>query len=97
MTINATGSAPGTSVTSSPTPRMPTRSYVLNTGMFRSGDAGKTFTLLPAPHGDHHGLWIDSANPRRMINGDDGGATVSLDGGQTWSTQYNQPRRSSTT
>ncbi|HXK01636.1 MAG TPA: glycosyl hydrolase [Verrucomicrobiae bacterium] len=65
--------------------------YVLNTGMFRSGDAGKSFTLLPAPHGDHHGLWIDPADPRRMINGDDGGATISLDGGQTWSTQYNQP------
>jgi len=65
--------------------------YVLNTGMFRSGDAGKTFTLLPAPHGDHHGLWIDPADPRRMINGDDGGATISSDGGQTWSTQYNQP------
>jgi len=66
MTINATGSAPGTSVTSSPTQEC-RHVYVLNTGMFRSGDAGKTFTLLPAPHGDHHGLWIDSANPRRMI------------------------------
>src|ERR1035441_7727211 len=38
--------------------------YVLNTGAFRSNDAGKTFDLLPAPHGDHHGLWIDPANPR---------------------------------
>ncbi len=65
--------------------------YVLNTGMFRSADAGKTFTLLPAPHGDHHGLWIDPANPLRMINGNDGGATISIDGGKTWSTQYNQP------
>jgi len=65
--------------------------YVLNTGMFRSTDAGKSFVLLPAPHGDHHGLWIDPSDPRRMINGDDGGATISIDGGQTWSTQYNQP------
>jgi photosystem II stability/assembly factor-like uncharacterized protein len=65
--------------------------YVLNTGMFRSTDAGKTFSLVPAPHGDHHGLWIDPANPQHMINGNDGGATVSLDGGATWSTQYNQP------
>jgi len=65
--------------------------YVLNTGMFRSTDAGRTFNLLPAPHGDHHGLWIDPDDPRRMINGDDGGATVSTDGGMTWSTQYNQP------
>ncbi|MGD0869314.1 MAG: glycosyl hydrolase [Bryobacteraceae bacterium] len=65
--------------------------YVLNTGMFRSTDAGKTFTLLPAPHGDHHALWIDPANPARMINGDDGGATVSIDGGKNWTPQMNQP------
>ena len=65
--------------------------YALNTGMFKSTDAGKTFTLLPAPHGDHHGLWIDPTNPQRMINGDDGGATISIDGGKNWSTQYNQP------
>jgi photosystem II stability/assembly factor-like uncharacterized protein len=65
--------------------------YVLNTGMFRSTDGGKNFDLLPAPHGDHHGLWIDPANPLRMINGNDGGATVSTDGGKTWTRQDNQP------
>jgi photosystem II stability/assembly factor-like uncharacterized protein len=65
--------------------------YVLNTGMFRSTDGGKTFTLLPAPHGDHHGLWIDPTNPQRMINGDDGGATISIDGGKNWTPQMNQP------
>ncbi|MGH9570886.1 MAG: WD40/YVTN/BNR-like repeat-containing protein, partial [Candidatus Angelobacter sp.] len=65
--------------------------YVLNTGMFRSTDGGRSFNLLPAPHGDHHGLWIDPDDPKRMINGNDGGATVSTDGGLTWSTQYNQP------
>ncbi len=65
--------------------------YVLNTGAFRSTDGGKTFTLLPAPHGDHHGLWIDPTNPARMINGNDGGATVTVDGGKTWTTQENQP------
>ena len=65
--------------------------YVLNTGMFRSTDGGRTFNLLPAPHGDHHGLWIDPDNPQRLINGNDGGATVSTDSGKTWSTQYNQP------
>ncbi|MGP8243118.1 MAG: glycosyl hydrolase, partial [Bryobacteraceae bacterium] len=65
--------------------------YVLNTGMFRSTDGGKTFTLLAAPHGDHHGLWIDPANPLRMINGDDGGATISIDGGRNWTPQLNQP------
>ncbi len=65
--------------------------YVENTGLFRSVDGGKTFTLLPAPHGDHHGLWIDPNNPKSIIDGNDGGATVSTDGGQTWSTLYNQP------
>ena len=65
--------------------------YVLNTGMFRSTDGGKSFNLLPAPHGDHHALWIDPTNPQRMINGDDGGATISIDGGRNWTPQLNQP------
>jgi photosystem II stability/assembly factor-like uncharacterized protein len=65
--------------------------YVLNTGLFRSTDGGKSLTLLPAPHGDHHGLWIDPTNPQRMINGNDGGATITVDGGKSWSPQGNQP------
>jgi photosystem II stability/assembly factor-like uncharacterized protein len=65
--------------------------YVLNTGLFRSTDGGKTFSLLPAPHGDHHGLWIDPINPNRLINGNDGGVTISVDGGRTWTRQNNQP------
>ena len=72
-------------------PKDPDTVYMLNTGMFRSGDGGKSLTLLPAPHGDHHGLWIDPTNPKRMINGNDGGATITVDGGRTWTTQYNQP------
>ena len=72
-------------------PKAPDTLYVLNTGMFRSVDGGRTFNLLNAPHGDHHGLWIDPDHPERLINGNDGGATVSTDGGKTWSTQYNQP------
>jgi photosystem II stability/assembly factor-like uncharacterized protein len=65
--------------------------YVLNTGLFRSTDGGKSFTLLPAPHGDHHGLWIDPSNPERIMNSNDGGVTISLDGGKTWTQQNNQP------
>ena len=65
--------------------------YVLNTGMLRSTDGGKTWALVPATHGDHHGLWIDPTDPKRLINANDGGASVSLDGGETWSTQDNQP------
>jgi photosystem II stability/assembly factor-like uncharacterized protein len=57
----------------------------------KSTDGGKTFTSLPMPHGDHHALWIDPKNPRRMIEGSDGGATITLNGGATWSSQHNQP------
>jgi hypothetical protein len=59
--------------------------------MLKSIDGGKTFDLVSATHGDHHGLWIDPTDPRRLINGNDGGASISLDGGKTWSTQDNQP------
>jgi photosystem II stability/assembly factor-like uncharacterized protein len=65
--------------------------YILNTGAFRSVDGGKTFNLLPARHGDHHGLWIDPTNPNRIGNANDGGASISTDGGKTWTTQNNQP------
>ena len=65
--------------------------YVLNTGAFRSTNGGKDFQLLPAPHGDHHALWIDPRDPRHLINGNDGGASISVDGGQTWTQQENQP------
>src|SRR6266704_3294347 len=65
--------------------------YVLNLGTWRSVDGGKTFSRVRVPHGDCHTLWIDPRNPRRMIEGNDGGATVSLDGGAAWSTVQNQP------
>ena len=65
--------------------------YIANTGLYHSNDGGKTFQRLQAPHGDHHALWIDPNNPSRMINGNDGGATVSVDGGKNWTTQNNQP------
>ena len=65
--------------------------YALNTGMLRSTDGGKTFDLVSATHGDHHALWIDPRDPRRLINANDGGASISRDQGKTWSTQNNQP------
>src|SRR5437868_2744925 len=65
--------------------------YVLNTGAFKSVDGAKTFNLLPARHGDHHGLWIDPQNANRIGNANDGGASISMDGGKTWTTQNNQP------
>jgi photosystem II stability/assembly factor-like uncharacterized protein len=65
--------------------------YIANTGLYHSSDGGKSFQRLMAPHGDHHALWIDPNNTSRMINGNDGGATVSVDGGKNWTTQNNQP------
>ena len=64
--------------------------YVTNLKMWKSTDGGRTFTEVTTPHGDNHDLWIDARDPRRMIEGNDGGACVSFNGGQSWSTIYNQ-------
>ena len=58
--------------------------YVLNVGMGKSTDGGKTFKGLNPPHGDNHDLWIAPDDPDRFIQANDGGATVSTDGGKTW-------------
>ena len=65
--------------------------YVLNVRFHHSADGGVSFEEIPTPHGDNHDLWIDPADPQRMIQSNDGGANVSYDGGETWSTQSNQP------
>lgn len=65
--------------------------YILNTGMSRSTDGGQTFSDINAPHGDRHDLWIDPTNTNRMIESDDGGATISEDGGESWSSEDNEP------
>lgn len=65
--------------------------YVLNVRYHKSVDGGKTFKSAGAPHGDHHDLWIDPSDPKRMIIGDDGGAQISFDGGENWSSYMNQP------
>lgn len=65
--------------------------YVVNVSYHTSTDAGKTFSASNAPHGDHHDLWIAPEDPKRMIIADDGGAQVTYDGGETWSTYHNQP------
>ena len=61
--------------------------YVLNTGFYKSNDAGKTFTSMSVPHGDNHDLWIAPDDPNRMINSNDGGANVSFNGGKSWTEQ----------
>src|SRR5438094_1198920 len=58
--------------------------YILNTGAFRSVDGGKTFNLLPARHGDHHGLWIDPQNQNRIGNANVGGDSILTICGKTW-------------
>ena len=65
--------------------------YVMNVRYHKSTDGGKTYSTYNAPHGDHHDLWIAPEDPKRMIIGDDGGAQVTYDGGETWSTYHNQP------
>ena len=61
--------------------------YVLNYLLHRSVDGGRTFAVIDAPHVDHHDLWIDPGNPLRMINSNDGGANVTVNGGRTWTSQ----------
>ena len=60
-------------------------------GFFKSTDGGKTFRNFPTPHGDNHDMWISPRDGNVMIQANDGGANVSVNGGRTWSTQYNQP------
>jgi len=65
--------------------------YVMNLSVWRSVDGGKTFSRIRVPHGDTHIMWVDPRDGKRLINGNDGGATISYDGGATWSSIYNQP------
>ncbi|HTS77718.1 MAG TPA: hypothetical protein VMG40_16020 [Bryobacteraceae bacterium] len=61
--------------------------YIMNTGLYKSTDGGKTVRQLRPRHGDQHDLWIASNDPNRMINSNDGGANVSVNGGETWSNE----------
>ncbi len=72
-------------------PQDPETLWVLNVQAWKSVDGGRTFFEVYIPHGDDHDLWIDPHNPQRMIEGNDGGATVSFNGGVNWSSIYNQP------
>jgi len=67
------------------------RVYVMNVSFHTSNDGGKTFKARNAPHGDHHDLWIAPEDNNRLVIADDGGAQVSYDAGDNWSTYMNQP------
>lgn len=65
--------------------------FVLNVGLHKSTDGGERFSKISTPHSDNHDLWINPRQPAIMVEGNDGGACVTLNGGQTWSSQNNQP------
>jgi len=65
--------------------------YIMDVDTYKSTDGGHLFNKVHVPHGDNHGLWIDPMNTRRMIASNDGGVTVTLDGGKTWTLEDNQP------
>ena len=65
--------------------------FVSATGFHESHDGGQHWRRRPTPHGDNHQVWIHPEHPQVMIQCNDGGANVTIDGGETWSTQHNQP------
>ena len=72
-------------------PKSRERVYVLAAPMVVSNDGGVTFETIANPHGDNHALWINPDHPEIMVEGNDGGAIVSLDAGKSWSSEMNQP------
>ena len=72
-------------------PKNPDTLWVLNVDLWKSTDGGEKFEEVAVPHGDNHDLWMDPADPLRMIEGNDGGATITFNGGTSWSTELNQP------
>jgi len=73
-------------------PKDPNTSYVPEVdALWVSRDGGKTFTKLRTPHGDNHIVWINPDDTKILLEGNDGGATISTDGGKTWSEEHNQP------
>ena len=65
--------------------------YVMNLTILKSIDGGRTFAVVNAMHGDNHGFWINPTNSNYVANANDGGGSISLDGGKSWSTLDNQP------
>jgi photosystem II stability/assembly factor-like uncharacterized protein len=65
--------------------------YIMDVEAYKSTDGGHLFNKVNVPHGDNHGLWIDPRDTRRMIASNDGGVTVTLDGGKNWTREDNQP------
>jgi photosystem II stability/assembly factor-like uncharacterized protein len=72
-------------------PKNPDVLWALNVDLWKSTDGGTKFQEVSVPHGDNHAMWIDPQDPLRIVEGNDGGATVTFNGGKSWSTILNQP------
>ncbi|GAB4517794.1 MAG: hypothetical protein Tsb0010_01970 [Parvularculaceae bacterium] len=72
-------------------PQDPDTVYVMATRYWKSTDGGRSWSQLRPPHGDNHDMWINPENPQQFIQANDGGAAITFNGGETWSTQFNQP------
>jgi len=72
-------------------PRDENTLYIMDVDAYKSTDGGHLFNKVHVPHGDNHGMWIDPLNTRRMIASNDGGVTITLDGGKNWTREDNQP------
>ena len=72
-------------------PKNPDIVYSMATSNMKSVDGGRTWKYLPVPHGDNHDMWINPDDTDLFVQGNDGGANVTQNGGKTWSTQFNQP------
>jgi len=72
-------------------PSNPDAVWALNVSLLKSIDGGRTFRPQRGTHGDFHAVWIDPANPQRVIVGNDGGAAVSFTGGAMWTSEGTQP------
>ena len=92
-TSPASGDAAAISPGCASRPENPDVVYICNTSTYRSTDAGKTFTAIKgAPGGDdYHPIWINPENPEIILLAVDQGATITVNGGETWSSWYNQP------
>ncbi len=72
-------------------PTNPDVVWVMATRYFKSEDGGKSWKKVTPPHGDSHDMWINPEDPDLFVQANDGGANVTFNGGETWSTQFNQP------
>jgi photosystem II stability/assembly factor-like uncharacterized protein len=72
-------------------PKDPDKVFVMNTNAYKSLDGGKSFKTMPTSRGDNHQMWINPIHTNYMVNSNDGGGNVSVNAGETWTDEMNQP------